>query len=554
MGARRDRTIRPLAGLLIVALQICASAAEITPLPPTDGPLAAQSNAPANSGPTPEQFSAVLRRLEATEAEIAALRQQQTASKGDGHTAYFDDPQTPPPPPDVDSTGPEQIELGSRLTALENLFRRQQNTYPSILLSGFFQLDTGLFNQDAASMATLGNIQNGTGFRRARLQALGYLNEFSRFSVEMDFAAAGHPSFMDVWGEHINLPLFGNGRIGQFRQPITMDSWTNTRHLEFMERSAPFMALDPFRRVGAMAWRNSEDQRSLLAYSVYGTGLTFANGAGTVYNTMGIDNPFATQIGNHGGIAFAIRGTHLLCYDEPAEGRYLLHVGGGYSFAEIGGNGTVGPDARTYQATTIPEFFVGDPSGGGLTAAGTPFVVDTGRFLANNYSLYHAELAGNYGAAHFQTEFIASAVNQVGGPTVFLPGAYFQCGYFLTGESCGYNKYFGALDYNVVPFSPFFGLGPNRGMCGWGAWEMAFRWSYLDLSARNINPANIVGPIAGPPPSPNPGLLNETTLALNWWWSVYTRVQFNWIHSMANYNTRGFAALDVWAVRYQIEF
>ncbi len=449
---------------------------------------------------------------------------------------------------------PEPIDLSARLGALENAWRSEQPRLPWIRLSGFFQLDTGLFDQDANSLATLGNIQNGTGFRRARLQALGYLTELTRFSLEMDFAFAGHPSFMDVWGEQFNLPVFGAVRVGQYRQPVTMDSWTNTRHLEFFERSAPFMALDPFRRVGIMSWRNSDDERSMLAYSLFATGLTFANGSGTVYNTMGIDNPYATQIGDHGGVALAVRGSHLLYYDDLADGRYLLHVGGGYTFAEIGGNGTTGTDARTYQATTIPEFFVGDPTGGGLTAAGTPFVVDTGRFLASSYNLYHAELAGNYGSAHFQTEFIASAVNQLGGPVVFLPGAYLQCGYFLTGESCGYNKQMGAMDYNVRPFSNFFGVGPKAGICGWGAWEVAFRWSYLDLSARNINPANIVAPTIGPPPSPNQGVLNESTLALNWWWNTFTRVQFNWIHGMVDYNLRGASALDIFAVRYQIEF
>ena len=51
------------------------------------------------------------------------------------------------------------------------------------------------------------------------------------------------PSFLDVWGEQSELPYLGTIRIGQFRQPGTMDSWTSVRHLNFLERSAPFMAL-----------------------------------------------------------------------------------------------------------------------------------------------------------------------------------------------------------------------------------------------------------------------------------------------------------------------
>ena len=66
---------------------------------------------------------------------------------------------------------------------------------------------------------------------------------------------------------------------------------------------------------------------------------------------------------------------------------------------------------------------------------GTPFVVDSGRILANNFHFAHLELAGNYGPAHFQTEFLGTALNQMNGPPVFYYGAYIQAGYFLTGEA-----------------------------------------------------------------------------------------------------------------------
>jgi phosphate-selective porin OprO and OprP len=488
---------------------------------------------PADAAP---DTTDLLRRLEETESDLEKLRASQT--------------------------GPETI--GERLQSLEQSFKAQQEKLPIIKLSGFFHYDTGFFSQDDNSRATLGDIQNGSGFRRARLQALGFLTEHTRYSIEMDFgsAGAGRPSFQDVWGEQTNIPFFSNIRIGQYRQPITMDSWTNIRHLEFLERSAPFQALDPFRRVGAMSWRLSEDERTMLAYGVYGTGVTFFNGASNVYNTMGVDDRFATQIGDQGGVSFAIRGTHLLYYDELAEGRYLMHVGGGYNFSEIGGNGFgTTPDARTYEARAIPEFFVGDSAAAGLTVGGTPFFVDTGRFFATSYNLYHLEFAGNYGPAHFQSEYMATAVNQLNGPIVFYDGAYIQAGYFLTGESAGYNKTAGVLDYNVKPFSEFFGLGAKRGICGWGAWELAARWSFLDLSARNINTANyVIGPPgsaasnATTPPTSNPGVLNQSTVALNWWWNTYTRVQFNWIHSMLDNNIRGSSSADIYAVRFQIEF
>jgi len=477
---------------------------------------------------------------------------------------------TPPSP----APGDDEIEeLRERLEATENqlLKMSEQNKsaadklmeflnkkpagpdFPLIRLSGFMQVDDGLFSQGAESRAVLGDIKDGVGFRRARLQALGQLAEFTRYSIEFDFAVTGRPSFMDVWGEQANLPFFGTVRIGHFRQPTTMDGLTSIRHLEFLERNAAFQAMDPFRRTGIMAYRVAEDEMSTLAYSVYATGFTFFTGTETGYGTIG-DTRFGSEIGDSGGVSFAIRGTHLLYYDEPAEGRYLLHLGGGYNFSSLGGEGTTGAGAKAYEARSIPEFFVGDAAFLGTSAAGTPVVVDSGRILANNFHLGHVELAGNYGSAHFQSEFLGTSLNQLGGPPVFYYGAYMQGGYFLTGESANYNKQTGVMDYNTKPFSEFFGTGRGGSICGWGAWAVGFRWTYLNVVGSNVDPANILPGIAGPPPVPNPGALNETTLAINWWWNQYTRVQFNWIHSMPDYTTGGWAPFDIFATRFQIEF
>ena len=49
-------------------------------------------------------------------------------------------------------------------------------------------------------------------------------------------------------------------------------------------------------------------------------------------------------------------------------------------------------------------------------------------------------------------------------------------------------------------------------------------------------------------------MVNETTLALNWWWNRFTRVQFNWIRSMPNYPGLGVAPFDIYGGRFQIEF
>ena len=38
-----------------------------------------------------------------------------------------------------------------------------------------------------------------------------------------------------------------------------------------------------------------------------------------------------------------------------------------------------------------------------------------------------------------------------------------------------------------------------------------------------------------------PGVLNESTVALNWYWNQFTRVQFNWIHNMLSSQYHGYS-------------
>lgn len=476
---------------------------------------------------TNQEYQALLARLRAAETRIDQL--EGGASGAAGPAAPSDSPESA----ETDGAGIEQ-----RVDALEQAAADAKQKLPMVKLTGFFHLDAGNFDQDATNMASLGDIENGVGFRRARLAAVGNVSDFTAYSIEMDFGTAGRPSFQDVWGEQQQIPFFGNVRIGQFRQPLTMDAWTPIRQLWFLERSLPFQAFDPFRRVGIMAYDKSEDEMWSWAYSVDRTG-------GFLDAPLG-DSRFGTDIGDNGGASFNGRLTHLLYYDEGSEGRHLMHVGGFFDFARITGSNAVAP---YYQARAIPEFFVGDPAGGGFTAVGAPFFVDTGRLPADQFYFAGLQLGGQYGSSHFQAEYMGTQVDQIGNPTVFYDGAYAQYGYFLTGEHRSYNRLYGAFD-RVTPYTDFFSLGRHRGFCGWGAWETTARWSYVDLRDPAAAP---IGSIAGPPQSPNPGRQDDVTLGLNWYWNAYAKLQFNWIHAFLD-NAAGDSDCDIYCGRFQVEF
>src|SRR5205085_3198060 len=87
-------------------------------------------------------------------------------------------------------------------------------------------------------------------------------------------------------------------------------------------------------------------------------------------------------------------------------------------------------------------------------------------------------------------------------------------GYFLTGENRGYDKRFGKAD-RVVPLENFFLVkGDNcRNQHGLGAWELTYRYSYVDL-----NSGSVLG-----------GRYSEHTVGVNWYLTPNAKVQFNYM-------------------------
>ncbi|MEZ6153532.1 MAG: hypothetical protein R3C09_25815 [Pirellulaceae bacterium] len=61
-----------------------------------------------------------------------------------------------------------------------------EKKYPDYKITGVFQLDTARFAQSGESRLVLGDIQDGTGFRRARLAAVGNVSERGSYMLEFD--------------------------------------------------------------------------------------------------------------------------------------------------------------------------------------------------------------------------------------------------------------------------------------------------------------------------------------------------------------------------------
>ena len=370
---------------------------------------------------------------------------------------------------------------------------------PNVTINGAFQADAAAFNQTDESREAHGRVEGGADFRRARLSAKGAVSDSMDYFMQMDFGFFGRPTFTDVWADFKDVGPLGTVRVGQWKQPFSLEVVSSYRYTTFMERSSLFQAFTPFRHIGIGFYDHSDDLNSTWAASYFRTG----------------QDQFGGSLSTDGGNGAAGRLTHLLYYDGPT-GEDYLHVGAGYFL-------NAPPNERT-RYRSIPELFVGEfvvPTGSPIgtsgqavpdVANGTPFFVDTGTITnASLTQTFGTEALWVRGPLSWQTEAMGSFVDTSTSGNAFLNGAYSQVGWFLTGEHRPYDRKAGAID-RVIPNQSVSKCG------GKGAWEVAARWSYLDITDQQIQG----------------GMMQNMTTGLNWYVNPYCKCVFNYIHSWSD--------------------
>jgi len=130
--------------------------------------------------------------------------------------------------------------------------------------------------------------------------------------------------------------------------------------------------------------------------------------------------------------------------------------------------------------------------------------VDTGE-LANvdSYDIGGLEFAMQWNALSWQSEYQWTQVERKTTPDLTFDGWYSQIAYTLTGEPRPYR-----IDRGI-----FEGIRPARNFDreDWGAWEIAFRLSGIDLNNENVEC----------------GSERDATLGLNWYLNQFLRISFN---------------------------
>lgn len=348
------------------------------------------------------------------------------------------------------------------LESLDNQLKKQKEAEqakkdadarkPTIKWSAQFQADTYWFNQDQRSHATFGDIDNGEAFRRARFGLFGDYGP-TEYRVEMDFALAGRPSFLDVYGGIHDLPVIGRVRVGHFFEPFSLERYTANRFVTFMERALTDQAFAPARNLGVAANRTYCDEQGTWAIGLF---------------RSDSDN-FGDDVGDKFESAVTGRVTFLPYYDEASKGSRYVHIGAAYSYRA--------PNNDLARFRAQPEARLG-----AVVVSNVPFFVDTGNIPADSYQLVGLEAAWVCGPFSVVSEYMGAPVNSKNSGGLYFDGWYAQASYFLTGEHRPYRKENGTFD-RVMPLREFIRYSRDKEIeCGPGAWEIAARVSQLDLN------------------------------------------------------------------------
>ena len=324
--------------------------------------------------------------------------------------------------------------------------------------------------------------EDGNEFRRARFFFSGTVYGNVAFKAEYDFAG-GDADFKDVWIQIKKTPI-GNIQIGHFKEPFSLEELTSSKYITFLERSLPVM-FAPVRNTGIMVFDNHGDR--------------FTWAAGIFRET---DD---ASIGSGDGKRnITARFTGLPLYED--KGNRLIHLGLGLSRKDFGDD--------PFRFRNRPEVHQ------------TVRFVDTGNFSADAVDILGLEFATVQGPFWAMAEYFQSEVDESALQDPSLGGYYVQAGYFLTGEARPYKNSAGIFD-RVKPKS-------NFGKDGKGAWEIAARFSTLDLTD---------GALTG-------GEIDNFTVALNWYLNPVTRFMLNYVD--ADVDGAGDASFIL--LRAQIDF
>jgi phosphate-selective porin OprO/OprP len=307
---------------------------------------------------------------------------------------------------------------------------------------------------------------------------------------EIDFANTR--DVKDNWIRFTRISVLDRIKFGHQKEAVSLEELISIKDITFMERALPVRALAPGRNLG-INYRNAFlEERMTWAF-------------GGFWETGSLEGfgEARDRLDEAAGLNLTTRITGFPWYENG--GKNLIHLGLSYSYQFRDEND---PES-TARYRSRPESRLTDDR-----------FVDTGDFSLGRGHLMGAELAFLHGPFSFQGEYLYSFNDsELEGDPAFW-GYYLYISYVLTGESRGYKPKNGVFS----GIRPKYSCNPRQG--NWGAWELALRYSYVDL-----NDAMIKG-----------GEESNFTAGLNWYLFPRIRCMFNYIR--VDVEDRGSLSLD----------
>ena len=330
-------------------------------------------------------------------------------------------------------------------------------------LHGVMQLDMAKYFQDddLPASVTARDLGGGANFRRARIGIDGKLFGDFDYNVLFDFGGAGSEDagrVQELWIQYSGFDPF-NIRVGAFAPPLGLEDAASTNGSLFPERPAVAEIARGLaggdKRIGAGIIGAGD--RWLASAVLTGATASGINSAASDFN----DPTFDEQQG------VALR---LAAVPFMGDG-WLVHTG-------LNASVITQPDDDGVAAA--PRYGVRLRERPELRVDGTR-LVDTGNFDADGAHAYGFELAFQRQNLMFQGEYFDIGVDRrnpaAGVSDPSFSGWYMEGGWVLTGESRKYDAGTHAFNAPSVakPFDPASG--------DWGAWELAARYSTLNLDS-----------------------------------------------------------------------
>ena len=328
--------------------------------------------------------------------------------------------------------------------------KKKWNRFETKPISGIFTgavvLDRQRWiSQDAESEEQVGDLEafDGGEIRGLRFGLVGTLNFKSPWVYTLFAATNGFDKGFDtetddgytLFDYRLDIPGFKRSTvsIGKQKEPISMERLAGGAFLPMAERTAVSDGLLPARNLGIVISGVTPKRRVTWALGGFNDWIDAS---------QSFDESASQVVGRVTGLPFV-----------SADESNLIHLGLGIRYTDA---------KEGLHYSSDPEFNL------------SPVFVDTGVFDADSSTTYDLEASWRRGPFWIHGEYLRNeiAAPELGDPV--LRGHHLTASWVLSGEMRAYNRR--SAVFGPVPVS----RSVYRG--GWGAWELALRWSVLDLT------------------------------------------------------------------------